>query len=308
MDHKEIEDYFNEGRFAKDTIKFKIVSQSSYKRDTGTKWVYGVTKFDKNTTWNLLCECDSVKTGLPEFTFSSKVFARNFILTPFRLFNLARKNIKTGISTIDKRMDFYCRNREEVNQLKAEFPVLFQNSFSNLISGLDLANFKGDVIYNSLTLNYKSIGLPENEKDLKTVEVALDFMKVIREQLNYCNRDPVQAVKRGYISLESGEYTKGIKWSDNEGEFAYPNYTNEVLSFINILSVKFWEDTNYTQKPVTDWLQNPMKLETLSIDELKSVITYILRQERFCEGFWLSTFEKGYFKFILRNRIFSKIS
>jgi hypothetical protein len=300
MTHLEIERLFNEGRFGKDKINCKVVPLTYNRANVNTG--FGNIETKKTTSWYLLCECESVKPGLPQVTISSKIFARNFILAPFRFLGLASQRVKTGIKNTDEKIDVYCKNKIEIKNIREELPFLFNVEFSTHFNNLINKNFKGDINYNTLSLSYKSIDLSQNENDIKSIEAALDFMIIIKDFIKKYKTDPLTSVKRGYSSLVSGKFDKGIQWTNNKGEFPYPNYPKEILSFINILSDKYWEDVNYTQKPVTDWLQNPNKIENLSLNELKSTFTYIVRQERFCEGFWQTALEKGYIRSLLKNK------
>jgi hypothetical protein len=73
----------------------------------------------------------------------------------------------------------------------------------------------------------------------------------------------------------------------------YPaEYVDEVYAFFSLL-VPPYIDTEYLNKPVNLWLQNPAFIENASPRQLRAVLTWLCRGERFCLGFWEEQFKNG---------------
>lgn len=70
-------------------------------------------------------------------------------------------------------------------------------------------------------------------------------------------------------------------------QFHYYEYPKEIEDLIGAFSAYVFIDTHYTSQPVAEWITNDAFIVNATMDQLKSIITYIVRSERFSSGSWL---------------------
>lgn len=73
----------------------------------------------------------------------------------------------------------------------------------------------------------------------------------------------------------------GDRQQDGSNHFPYPVYHSLVDEFIELAHKDCWCDKNYMAKNVPHLLAT---LGNATIDEIRSVLTYAVRRERFCDG------------------------
>lgn len=72
-----------------------------------------------------------------------------------------------------------------------------------------------------------------------------------------------------------------------------PAYTDDVWEFFSMLEASPLMDMNYSPERECDHIESPEYIEQANIDELRALLTYICRGERFCDGYWLSVLRDG---------------
>jgi len=98
-----------------------------------------------------------------------------------------------------------------------------------------------------------------------------------------------------------------IKWQGGEPDknglrhFHYPEYEPIVKEFFRLVSQKQWCDYNYQPKEIAEKLSQEYYIEHCSLAEIKLLITYCVRGERFCDGHWGAMIEKGFLCQILQR-------
>jgi hypothetical protein len=80
------------------------------------------------------------------------------------------------------------------------------------------------------------------------------------------------------------------KWEgDDENGFSiipYPVYFDDVEQFFRLAAQPFWSDKGYLKKKPGKMLKDSKNIENANLDEIKTMLTYFVRAERFCDGFW----------------------
>jgi hypothetical protein len=71
-------------------------------------------------------------------------------------------------------------------------------------------------------------------------------------------------------------------------------YHEEVLSFFQSASSDHWRDPDYQPEIAWEMLQNDSVVQSATIEQIKTMLTYCSRGERFCSGHWAEMIEKGY--------------
>lgn len=178
---KDIETYFND-RYKE---KYKILCNIYAKQVTVTaNSGFGVRQTNTKSLWYLSFLSVFVNPGLPCFSINSKVFARNFILAPFRILGLAHHKVKTGYEEIDKKLDIYFGRKHDKKNTVRIFRFLFEGNFKIYLENLVLAEFEGSIKYNSDKLIFETFKIPENESQLNKLQYVIEFMKILREKIN----------------------------------------------------------------------------------------------------------------------------
>ena len=63
----------------------------------------------------------------------------------------------------------------------------------------------------------------------------------------------------------------------------YPDYPEEIRALMKYLSFSPWCDRGYQPSQTNSILA---RIDSATLDEVRSVLTAILRSERFCDGAW----------------------
>ena len=77
---------------------------------------------------------------------------------------------------------------------------------------------------------------------------------------------------------------------------AYPNYPESVSDLMQYITSSAWCNPNY---PANDMRAIFMCRDSASIEEVQSMLTSIVRGERFCTGYWQSSLESGELKSVV---------
>jgi hypothetical protein len=93
----------------------------------------------------------------------------------------------------------------------------------------------------------------------------------------------------------------GVGMEVNEYILPIPVYPMYVYDFFELASNEFWLDSNYLEKVSKEMLKDDNFISTASLDQVKSLLTYCCRGERFCTGFWYSILKTGRIKLILER-------
>ncbi len=93
-------------------------------------------------------------------------------------------------------------------------------------------------------------------------------------------------------------------WVHREGYFSYVDYVQEFLNFHDEVYKTDLIDTKYLEHLEEYFTQKQdiaSYINTADMDLLKSILTYYIRGDRFCEGLWLSAIiDKAFLRILLR--------
>lgn len=81
-----------------------------------------------------------------------------------------------------------------------------------------------------------------------------------------------------------------------------PNYQALVIEFFNLLAQECWLDHDYDPAEAYRVLTDPQRLKAADLSTLRSLFTWCLRGERFCEGHWGQVITSGVLRDIM-NRL-----
>lgn len=112
----------------------------------------------------------------------------------------------------------------------------------------------------------------------------------------------------GFSPIE--RWSSGEKQNDGSFTLSYPEYHPLVEAFFRHISSDGWLDHDYNPDQAWQMLQDENRVRAASLPEIKSMLTFCVRGERFSDGHWGQMIEKGYVRRLLErlNEIKSKWS
>jgi len=81
----------------------------------------------------------------------------------------------------------------------------------------------------------------------------------------------------------------------------YPLYEDDVLAFFRLAGLPCWSDYGYEPRRAHDMIHDDELIRTCSLDELRTMLTYCVRGERFSDGHWAHLLQTGRIVALLRR-------
>jgi len=95
-------------------------------------------------------------------------------------------------------------------------------------------------------------------------------------------------------------WSGGEKLKDGSFSMAYPNYNSIVEEFFRVIS-SAWLDYEYNPEQAYQMLRDENLIKTASLSQIKTMLTFCVRGERFSDGHWGEMIEKGYIRRLLER-------
>ena len=92
----------------------------------------------------------------------------------------------------------------------------------------------------------------------------------------------------------------GEKLKDGSITLSYPEYDPLVEEFFRHVSSR-WLDYEYDPEQAYQMLKDENRVKVASLAEIKTMLTFCVRGERFSEGHWAAMIEKGYIRRLLER-------
>lgn len=103
----------------------------------------------------------------------------------------------------------------------------------------------------------------------------------------------------GFSPVESWE--GGKKGADGVFTMPYPKYNPLVEEFFHVLGSDHWLDYEYSPEQAGEMLKKTDLIKTASLSQVKTMLTFCLRGERFADGHWGEMIEKGHIRRLLER-------
>ena len=97
---------------------------------------------------------------------------------------------------------------------------------------------------------------------------------------------------------------RGIEREDRDGHLAMPwhEYDDEVQRFTRLIVERgCWMDPDYSPEAAQEMLDSERAVKAATLDEIRVLLTYVERGERFCPGWWSKMIEEGHVRRILER-------
>ncbi|MBS1984820.1 MAG: hypothetical protein JST16_11680 [Bdellovibrionales bacterium] len=85
------------------------------------------------------------------------------------------------------------------------------------------------------------------------------------------------------------------------GTFSWPEYNPLVVEFFQVAAKECWRDCEYATGKDDISVENVNALTSATMDQVKNILTFFVRGERFCDGHWASVIESGYVRRVLER-------
>jgi hypothetical protein len=107
------------------------------------------------------------------------------------------------------------------------------------------------------------------------------------------------------FAVAGRRYTKawggGEKTADGAITIPYPIYEEDVLAFFRLAGQPWWSDYQYDPRGAQAMLQDDAFIERCSLDDIRTMLTYCVRGERFSDGHWEHVLQSGRVVSLLRR-------
>ena len=104
---------------------------------------------------------------------------------------------------------------------------------------------------------------------------------------------------KGFVPIES--WSGGEKQEDGSITLPYPNYNSVVEEFFRCAGRECWLDYGYKPEQASQMLRDENLIKTASLPQLKTMLTFCLRGERFSDGHCGKMIEQGYIRRLLER-------
>ena len=103
--------------------------------------------------------------------------------------------------------------------------------------------------------------------------------------------DGFQPIKRAHSKDQDGEIIA----------FPWPEYDQTVEDFLAVARRSCWMDGGYDPAEVGRLIESEDGIGTATLPQVRAMLTYFVRGERFCDGHWGHMIEEGYVRRILER-------
>ena len=103
----------------------------------------------------------------------------------------------------------------------------------------------------------------------------------------------------GFSPVDS--WSGGEKQKDGSISVPYPNYIPVVEEFFHAVSGGGWLDYEYNPEQAYQMLKDEKLIKTASLSQIKTMLTFCVRGERFSDGHWAQMIEEGYIRRLLER-------
>ena len=97
------------------------------------------------------------------------------------------------------------------------------------------------------------------------------------------------------------EWGGGEKQADGAYVMPWPKYDPIVSRLFEAAGQDCWMDFDYVPEEAGRMLEDQALVSRASIDQVRTMLTYCVRGERFCEGHWAAMIEGGHVRRLLER-------
>jgi hypothetical protein len=94
---------------------------------------------------------------------------------------------------------------------------------------------------------------------------------------------------------------EGGKQKDGTYQLPYPHYHSLVQEFFHAVAGEVWIDYEYNPEQAYQMIKDENLIRNASLPQIKTMLTFCLRGERFSDGHWAQMIEEGYIRRLLER-------
>ena len=91
-----------------------------------------------------------------------------------------------------------------------------------------------------------------------------------------------------YPKLFEDESIELVTWPS-----VWPDYHPIVSEFFHKLSAECWSDYDYDPEAAVKMIHDEVFINSAELDNIKTLLTFCVRRERFCDGYWETLLTNG---------------
>lgn len=103
----------------------------------------------------------------------------------------------------------------------------------------------------------------------------------------------------GFVAIQASR--GGVYAAKGVMTLPWPEYSEVARRLFGAFSGPAWQDYGYLSRDPEARMTQPGFIENATLDEIKCLMTFCVRGERFCDGHWGGMIEAGYVERILRR-------
>lgn len=93
----------------------------------------------------------------------------------------------------------------------------------------------------------------------------------------------------------------GNRLPDGAIEMPYPIYPEAVSRFFRVAGAEPWSDYNYSPSRAGEMVRDRGLIGRASLDQIRTMLTWCVRGERFCDGHWAAVLNDGTISLLLER-------
>lgn len=105
----------------------------------------------------------------------------------------------------------------------------------------------------------------------------------------------------GYAPVK--QWHGGVVEPDGMMRMPYPEYDEVVIAFYRAAAAECWRDYGYSPERAWQMLADHEAIKTSSLPQIKTMLTFCVRGERFSDGHWEEMIERGHIRRLLERLI-----
>lgn len=137
--------------------------------------------------------------------------------------------------------------------------------------------------------------VPRGRSLLMDMKTRTPTSQDINELISYLPRLYVE----GFSPIK--KWNGGTKGQDGVITMPWPEYDKVVREFFRTASSECWIAYDYSPGKAARMLADENSIETSDINQIKTMLTYCVRGERFCDGHWGAMIENGHIRRLLQR-------
>jgi Family of unknown function (DUF6508) len=124
-------------------------------------------------------------------------------------------------------------------------------------------------------------------------------------------RDPTNQEMQALVAFLPRLYAEGFepvtRWHGGDRDqddiirMPWPEYHPLVEEFFRLVGSEYWLDYGYRPEEAATMIRDAELVRSASLAQIKTMLTFCLRGERFADGHWAEMIEKGYIRNILKR-------